>query len=231
MILSGHQPAYLPWLGLFHKMTLADEFCVLDTVAYSKDFINRNSIKTAQGALLLTVPVDAHGAKPIRDVRIQEGVWRRKHLRSIVNAYAKAPYFEQYAPPILGAIAKPYTFLTELTNDLLRSLSEALGLRARIFAASDYDFVGAKSEYVLELCRRLGATAYVFGSQGRNYVDEQLLRAGGVEPIFQEYVHPVYRQAHRPFIPRLSVVDLLFNEGPRSLDILCRNNQAKVSFL
>ena len=99
-----------PWLGLFHKMTLADAFCVLDTVDYSKDFINRNLIKTARGPLWLSVPVDAHGAKRICDVRIADGIWRRKHLKSIEYAYSRAPFFADYAPDVMKLIAKPYGF-------------------------------------------------------------------------------------------------------------------------
>ncbi len=225
MILSGHQPAYLPWLGLFHKMTLADEFFIVDTVAYSKDFINRNLVKTAQGPLWLTVPVDTHGAKRICDVRIVGNGWRRKHVRTIGTSYSKAPYFDAFAPEILRVIAKPHGFLSELTNELLLLLTHQLGLDVKFIVASDYDFAGRKSEYVLNVCRGLGASAYVFGSHGRHYVDEQMLRAGGVQAIFQEYRHPVYRQRYGAFVPRLSIIDLLFNEGPRSLEILLRGNQ------
>ncbi len=225
MILSGHQPAYLPWLGLFHKMTLADAFCIVDDVTYSKDFINRNAVKTARGRLWLTVPVDAHGTKRICDVRIVGSSWRRKHVRTIVSSYSKAPYFGTYAPEILSVIAKPHAFLSEFTNELLRLLTQLLGFGVNFIVASDYDFAGRKSEYVLNVCSRLGASAYVFGSHGRQYVNEQILRAGGVEPIFQEYRHPVYRQRYGAFVPRLSVIDLLFNEGPRSLGILLRDNQ------
>ncbi len=229
MILSGHQPAYLPWLGLFHKMTLADAFCVLDTVDYSKDFINRNLIKTAQGPLWLSVPVNAHGAKRICDVRIAEGVWRRKHLRSIEHAYSRAPFFDDYAPDVMKLIAKPYAFLCDLTNDMTRLLARMLGLDIRFFYASDYEFARGKTECVVDMCRRFGAGGYVFGSQGREYVNEEVLRAAGIDSFFQEYRHPVYGQQHGPFIPRLSIIDLLFNEGPRSLEILLRENQIKPS--
>lgn len=229
MILSGHQPAYLPWLGLFHKMTLADAFCVLDTVNYSKDFINRNLIKTARGPLWLSVPVDAHGAKRICDVRIADGIWHRKHLKSIEYAYSRAPFFADYAPDVMKLIAKPYGFLCDLTNEMTRLLAGMLGLNVRFFCASDYEFAGRKTEYVVNMCRRLGAQAYVFGSQGREYVDEEALRAAGVEAFFQDYRHPLYRQLHGAFVPRLSIIDLLFNEGPRSLEILLRGNQVKPS--
>ena len=62
IILSAHQPVYLPWLGLFHKIALADIFCVFDIVQYQrKDFNNRNKIKTSAGPICLTVPVKSSG--------------------------------------------------------------------------------------------------------------------------------------------------------------------------
>jgi len=164
MILSGHQPAYLPWLGQFHKMAISDAFCILDTFAYSKDFVNRNRVKTAQGSCWLSVPVDAHGAKRICDVRIASDSWRRKHMLTIQHAYAKAEYFESYAPAIFDVIAKRHRFLADLTNDLVRLLARALGLDVNFLVASDYDFAGGKSEYVVDMCRKAGASYYVFGA-------------------------------------------------------------------
>jgi hypothetical protein len=206
-------------------MTLADAFCIVDTAVYSKDFINRNLVKTSHGPVWLTVPVNAHGAKRICDVRIAGDGWRQKHLRTIETAYSRAPYFDAYAPGILNVLSRPYEYLSQLTNELLRQLIQLLGLHVKLMVASDYDFAGGKSEYVLDMCTKLGASAYVFGSHGRHYVDEQFLRNGGVEPIFQEYQHPVYRQRYGAFVPRLSIIDLLFNEGPHSLEILLRDNQ------
>ena len=112
---------------------------------------------------------------------------------------------------------------------MTRLLAGMLGLNVRFFSASDYEFDGRKTEYVVDMCRRLGAWGYVFGSQGREYVDEEALRAAGIEAFFQEYRHPVYQQLHGAFVPRLSIIDLLFNEGPRSLEILLRENQIKPS--
>ncbi len=62
VILSAHQPVYLPWLGLFHKIALTDIFCFFDIVQYQrKDFNNRNKIKTSAGPIWLSVPVKSSG--------------------------------------------------------------------------------------------------------------------------------------------------------------------------
>ena len=60
MILTAHQPSYLPWLGLISKIMKADLFCYFDCVQYQKkEYDNRNLIKTNSGILKLSVPVES----------------------------------------------------------------------------------------------------------------------------------------------------------------------------
>jgi len=225
MILSAHQPAYLPWLGYFQKIAVSDMFCVLDTAQYSRgDFINRNRIKTAQGPAWLTVPVHAHGKPPICDVRISETNWQKKHVATLANAYRKTPYYERYAPELYRVLTNRYAFLTDLTGALTRLCVGWLGIEARLLYASDYDFAGKKSDYLVNMCGQLGAATFVFGSRGRSYADVAAFKRAGIEVLFQEYRDPVYRQRYGLFVPRLSIIDLLFNEGPRSLEILCASD-------
>lgn len=226
MILTAHQPAYLPWLGFFHKLALSDTFCSMDTAAYSRyDFVNRNRIKTAAGAQWLSVPVHVTGlTRRICDLRIAGGLWHRKHAAALRQSYGKAAYFDDYAVELEAALLRRRKYLCELNADLLRFFLRVLGLNVQLVAASDYHFEGRKSELVLDMCRTLGATTFVFGSRGRDYAGVDAFQAAGIEPVFQEYRHPVYAQRYGAFIPFLSIVDLLFNEGPRSLEIILRGN-------
>lgn len=94
MILSAHQPAYLPWLGYFHKIAISDVFVILDEVQFEKNsFINRNKIKTSNGSVWMSVPIniDGHMNKTIRDMEISNKFnWRKKHWKSIYLNYKKA---------------------------------------------------------------------------------------------------------------------------------------------
>ena len=86
IILTAHQPVYLPWLGLFHKIALADVFCLFDIVQYQrKDFNNRNKIKTSVDSIWLTVPVKSSGRlnSIITDIEIINDGWHKKHIKSI----------------------------------------------------------------------------------------------------------------------------------------------------
>lgn len=227
MILTAHQPVYLPWLGLFHKIVLADMFCIFDIAQYqTKDFNNRNKIKTNAGPIWLSVPVESknHFEKKICDIRIVHDGWNRKHLKSIQLAYQKAPFYKDYIEPIARMLETRYEFLTDLNTDILRFSLDALGIDVPIVKASDYDFAGYKSDLVLDMCSKLKASHYIFGAQGRNYADVSSFERNGIGVTFQDYQHPRYRQLHGEFEPYMSLIDLLFNEGPQSREILMSGN-------
>ncbi len=230
MILTAHQPVYLPWLGLFHKIALSDEFVSFDGVQYQvKDWNNRNQIKTPQGPLWLTVPVLSQGyrEKTIRDMEINNGVpWRRKHWKSLSINYAHAPFFARYAPFFEETYRKPWKFLAELNEHMLLWFLEILGIQVKFSRASDQGFHGTKSDLVLDMCSRLKADVYLFGAQGRDYARVEDFHARGIRAVFQDYKHPVYPQQHGPFLSHLSIVDLLFNCGPDSFRVLMEGQTA-----
>lgn len=199
---------------------MADRFVIFDGVPFSRhDYTNRVQIKTNTGAQWLTVPVE-HGSALLCDTKIVDGPWRRKHLRTIELAYQKAEHFERYFPALRGILSQQWTRLVDLDETLLRWLMNELGIKIPVERASGYTFGGEKSALVLDMCQQLGATKYIFGHHGKDYADVEAFRLAGVEPIFQQYVHPVYKQLHGEFIPGLSILDLLFNHGPDSLEIL-----------
>lgn len=233
MILTAHQPPFLPWLGFFAKVAQADLFCYFDAVQYERrGWTNRNYIKTQAGPLMLSVPVEskAHFDKRICDVEIVSGNWTRKHMRSIELAYRKAPFFEQHFAGV-GAILDMYSeggLLAELNMDLCRYFFRALGMQVRTVKASDYDFQGEKSALVLDMCRKLGAGRYIFGALGADYADHAAFAGAGVEVEFQAYEHPVYAQLHGQFEPKMAVLDLLMNCGPYSAGYLANKVDAAV---
>ncbi|HUX95593.1 MAG TPA: WbqC family protein [Bacteroidales bacterium] len=228
MILTAHQPVYIPWLGLFHKIYLAERFCLFDIAQYqTKDFNNRNKIKISTGnEIWLSVPVESsnHYEKKNCDIKIINDGWQRKHCKSIQLNYSKAPFYKEYSDPLFIIIQKKHEFLTDLNYELLLYFMSALGIKRSVVKASDYSFSGYKSDLVLDMCISLGATTYIFGSQGLNYADIRSFSEHKISVVFQEYTHPVYKQLHGQFIPYMSVIDLLFNEGPESLEILLGKN-------
>lgn len=228
MILTAHQPVYLPWLGLFHKIALADKFVSFNQVQYQpKDWNNRNRVKTQKETIWLSVPVLRKGYLDgtISDIEINNDIpWGRKHWNTLLHNYAKAPHFNKYADFFETVYSQEWSKLVDLNESMLRWFLETLGIDIDVFSAGDFDFQGQKSDLVLDMCKTLNADTYIFGAQGEGYADVQSFLDGGVKPIFQDYNHPVYPQQYGGFASHISIVDLLFNCGDSSLDILMSGN-------
>ncbi len=224
MIVSISQPRYQPWLGYFHRIAISDLFIYLDTVQYTpRDWENRNKVKTDRGWTWLTVPVKAHYRAMIPEVRIDnEQPWQWKHWATIKTYYGKTPHFQFYAEQLRGIYEdKTWHSLTDLNLSLTDTLCGCLGLvQAKAVKASDIGIQGRGSELILKLCQAVGATVYLSGSQGRNYLDEPAFTDAGIQIRYQDYNHPVYPQLNCGFQPYMAVIDLLFNCGSDSLDIL-----------
>ncbi len=231
MILTAHQPVYLPWLGLFHKIALADKFILFDKVQYvPKDWISRNYVKTVNGPVMLTVPVftKGHRQKSINQIEINNELpWTRKHWSTISLNYKKAEYFKMYSDFFEDVYKREWKLLADLNHYMLMWFLRTLGIEIPVERASDRDFQGTKSDLVLDMCLKSKADVYIFGILGVDYADTEKFKGAGVTPIFQSYTHPTYKQLHGEFVPYMSIVDLLFNEGPRSQDILMSNNIGK----
>ena len=228
MILTAHQPVYLPWLGLFHKIASADLFCYFDIVQYQrKDYNNRNKVKTSNGELWLSVPVESknHLSKNVSKILIVQDNWVKKHLKSIELNYKKTPFFKDYFPELQSILINDSKdSLGYLNLKLLEYFMECLKIDTPIVKASDYNFEGIGSDLVLDMCVKLDADSYIFGEQGKNYADVKAFKESEVVVKFQDYIHPVYRQIGRNFLPYMSIIDLLFNEGEKSYEILMSNN-------
>ncbi len=228
MLVTIHQPNYLPWPGFFHKWLLADALVLLDTVQYSKqDWQNRNRIKTKQGALWLSVPIKADFPCLIQDVALSPKPWARKHIASIEQAYSKAPFFKDYWPDIKYLLQQSWSHLSPMNTALIRCIGAQLGCTAPIYMASDLQTrTTDPSQRLIDLCHELKGDAYLSGSEGRNYLDKTAFQQQGLKLCFQQVKAPVYAQLHPPFIAYLSILDLLFMHGSHAQNIiLCMGDQ------
>jgi hypothetical protein len=207
-------------------MHRSDVFVLYDDVQFDKhSWRNRNRIKTPQGLLWLTVPVRTTGRnRPSnRDIEIDNRQdWRRKHLSTLRQTYARAPYFGDLILSFEVLYSKHYRFLLDLNVEALGSVTTLLGLRRVIRFSSEFGIQGEPVERLIQLCRAVGADCFYEGASGRDYIDQRLFDQAGICLRYQDYQHPVYPQLHGDFIPYLSVVDLLFNCGPRSLEVLAQ---------
>jgi len=225
MLVGIHQPHYLPWLRYLEKVARSDVFVILDDVQYEKNgYQNRNRIKTAQGPTMLTAPVLKPTHRPICEMELDaRSGWQEKHRRALEQNYRKAPYFERYWPELEALYETTWTHLGSLNEAMLRLFVRQLGVETRLVRSSEIETQGQATERLAELCRAVGGDAYLSGTYAvQAYLDPEVLWRAGIRLAFQEWKAPEYPQLYPAagFAPDLSVVDLLFNAGPASLDLL-----------
>jgi len=230
MIVSMNQPAYMPWLGYFHRIAVSDLHIVLDHVQFEKNsFVNRNKIRTESGSCWLTVPVKTKGRfgrLPINTLEINNDVnWRRKHWETLQQNYGKAPYFADYAAFFELLYKREWHLLSDLCWELTTYFLTSFHITVPLQYSSEMQPRCTKGDLVLELCKKVGAGTYFSGVLGKDYLDEEVFRGSGVNILYQSYQHPEYSQCRlKTFEPNMAAVDLLFNCGPQSREVLLRGN-------
>jgi hypothetical protein len=223
MILSAHQPAYLPWLGYFEKIQRSDVFIYLDTVQFEKNsFTNRNKIKTPQGGHWLTIPVKVKGhtnATLLDTVEDDAQPWRSKHLKSIEMNYRKSPYFSVCYPKFERLLSIPTTNLAELCWQQLNFWLTEFAIDTKLVRSSELNISSKKSDLVLDLCKHFNADHYLSGALGRDYLDENDFATANIKVEYQEFSHPIYPQRWGDFEPYMSIIDYWMNCGTGKLTI------------
>ena len=225
MIVSIHQPQFLPYLGFFHKVAHSDLYVVLDDVQFlERGHQHRNEIKMQTGKQWLTVPVVQDRGQLIKDVRIDDGSnWRRKHWAALESNYRPAPFWGELSPGLKAVLVEGgHTKLAALDVDLLRWAFGVLRLRVPIRWSSELGVEGEQTERLVNVCKAVGATLYLSGQGGRQDMELARFEAAGIGVRFQELAAPSYPQQfmRHGFIANLAVVDALFNcggEGTRAL--------------
>lgn len=218
------QPTYLPWSGYFELMDRCDLFVFLDTVQFEKcSWHKRNKIKTASGETWLTIPVKRKGfQQKLLDTEIDHAhQFSKKHLKTIEYAYKKAPFYDQYMPTLSMILEKNHPSLTDLTIELCLWLKLELGITTDITYSSKLPCSGGKVDLVVSICREVGAERYYSPRGAAGYIEENnIFLDNNIILEYQDYQPVLYQQLHGNFIPYLSVIDLLMNEGEKSLSII-----------
>lgn len=221
------QPSYLPWLGYLDQVDAADLFVFYDDVQFDPGgWRNRNRVKTRHGVRWLTVPVtydraSAPQALPkLTSLRIADTPWRRKHLDTVTQAYARCPGSTTLAGALHELLGRHDTMLVDLAIGSVDLCMRLLGIETPTLRASSLGVGGDRSGRLIGICRALGATHYLSGAAARSYLDVGAFRSAGISVEFQDYQHPVYPQAHGEFVPYLSVIDLIANADSAALEVL-----------
>lgn len=230
-IVSINQPAYLPWLGYFHRIAISDVFVFFDIVQFEKNsFTNRNKIKMSKGAEWLTVPVKLknHTQKEIQEIEIADSAWQKDHWKAISLNYKRAKYWEMYNESLGEFYQRGYSKIADFCYEQLVYFLGILRINTQVIRASDLPpYQSSKQDLVIDICRSLKASVYVSGALGKNYISPDKFSIQNIKLYFQDYQFPVHQQLWGDFAPFMSIIDLLFNEGPQSREIIMQNNITK----
>lgn len=215
------QSNYIPWKGYFDIIHSVDEFVLYDDAQFTqRDWRNRNQIKATTGLKWLTIPVEVKGKlhQKISCARVSDPNWGRKHWRLISLNYSKAEYFKDYR----GLFEELYLtcdeeYLSRINFRFLEAINRVLDITTRISWSSDYNLIEGKNERLVSLCQQAGARKFLLGPAAQNYLDESLFQQEGIEVEWMDYSgYPEYRQLFPPFDHGVTILDLIFNEGPNA---------------
>jgi hypothetical protein len=218
-----HQPHYLPYPGLMDKIARADVVIWLDDAQFSRGgWQNRNRVKTAHGALTLTVPIARRPTTALSATTMTDDSWRRRHRATLLQAYAHAPHLDHVQALAQALHDTPYSTLADLNLACCRHLADLMGITTpQVLASSLGPTRARRTERLVELCRRIGADTYLAGDGSAAYLDLTAFD-GPVSLQWQHYRTPRYPQQHsrHGFLPDLSVIDLIANTGDQALPTL-----------
>jgi hypothetical protein len=226
------QSNYLPWKGYFDLIQRADVFIFYDDVQFTKnDWRNRNKIKTPRGPEWISIPCGTDLKRTIKEVTITDRHWQEDHWNRICINYKQAPYFHFYKDFFHDFyLNRTWDNLSNLNRYLIEAIAhQFLGLTTRFEDSADYDPVGERVTRLIDLLKKAGATEYISGPSAKNYIPEDVFARESIQLTWMDYAaYPPYRQQFPPFIHDVSIIDLLFNEGPQSIHYIAHGPQSEL---
>jgi len=218
------QSNYIPWKGYFDLINMVDEFIFYDEVQYTKnDWRNRNKIKTSQGLQWLTIPARQESLEQkIKDTKITDKKWNVKHWRAVSQNYAKAKYFKEYKDifePLYLACEEEY--LSQINYKFITTINEVLGITTKIRWSDEFELIDGQTEKLLGICKDCNADIYLSGPAAKDYFDEDLAKKENIQVEWMDYSgYGEYNQLFPPFEHGVSILDLIFNQGPHAKEFM-----------
>lgn len=217
MIVSIHQPDYIPYLGYFYKISKSDIFVFLDDCQFSNNNMHHwNRIKTPQGEHRLKIPVEQHLGTPINKVRTKDELsWKEKHLKIIQMNYSKAKYYQEIYPKFEKILLKNYSNISDMNIAINIWISRNFGFNANFLKSSEMKINTVKEKRVIDIVKLLDGDTYFSGIGAKNYEVDEHFTEEGIKLVYSDYKAVEYFQLWPKvgFLPYMSILDYLFNCG------------------
>ncbi len=218
------QSSYIPWRGYFDFIASVDLFILLDDVPFSQrpDWRKRNRVKTRHGLRWLTVPVTAKGPLLIDQVLISDTgkSWRNTHHAVLSDSFSPCPYRTEALEIWQAGVVDAPRYLSQLNRRLTEGVCDYLQIKTPLVDSRDLGATGAKTQRLLNLLTKVGATRYLSGPVAKDYLDEQLFREAAIALEYKTYDYPSYPQPWGSFTSAVTVLDLIANVGPAAMQYL-----------
>jgi len=228
MILGISQPTFLPWVGYFGLLDFVDEFVFLDDVQFNKrSWQQRNNIKINNQTFFLTVPVISKNKynQKINEVLIdKKSNFIQDHKRCIEINYKKTNYFNVYADEIFKVYDISHDNLIDLNIDFIKVICNLLKIKFSLIKSSELKTKSSKENLILEICKIKKAKTYISNNESKIYLNnDNEFKENLIELKYYKFMNFKYKQLGNNYIENLSIIDLLFNLGPNTLDYIREN--------
>ena len=222
------QSDYIPWKGYFDIIDSVDEFIFYDEVQYTlSDWRNRNKIKTPKGAEWISIPVVSKGVLSnnlkINEAQVVDSRWVKSHWNSIKYSYSRSTFFGEYEQLFkeLYQSCVSEKFLCQINYKFIYAINDLLGIKTKISFSQEYGLIEGKTEKLVDLCIKSGATEYLSGPSAKNYIDEKIFKDAGIKLTWMDYSkYRNYPQLYPPFEHGVSILDLIFNTGTEAINYI-----------
>lgn len=186
-----------------------------------RDWRNRNRIKMPNGLMWLTIPIKVKGkySQKINETEVQDANWASKHWKTICHAYSNAPFFRDYKDIFENIYerAQGLRLLTDINLLFLTEICRLLHIETEFDRSKKFDLKGDKSEKLLNLCLKLGASVYYSGPAAKDYLNLDKFSEKDVKVNWLDYSkYPEYKQLHGDFVHSVSILDTIFMVGPEA---------------
>lgn len=231
MKVAIHQPNFIPWLGYFNKIKDVDKFVFFDDVQFErgKSFTNRSKIVINGNESWLTIPIiGKSNLSTIKDTTVDASFrWKKKILKSLEMTYRKYPFYDEIFSLINTAFTSNSEFLVDYNIPLIESISQYLDFKTTFTRSScidSHDKSTTGLSKIIDILKAVDAKDYLSGAGAgsKRYIDESVFIKNDIALHWQQINFPQYPQKGNKlgFIPGLSMLDLLFNQGKKSANYI-----------
>lgn len=222
------QPYFFPYIGYWQLMNAVDEYVIYDDVNYIKNgWINRNNILLNGNKYLITLPLDkASPFKLINQIRItSDDNVKHKILKTIEQAYKKAPYFDKIFPIIQAVITEESCLISKALIKQFHLVNNYLGIKTKLIVSSELkkDNALRAQNKVIHICKLLNATDYINAIGGQELYSKSDFEKENLKLNFIKTKENNYPQFKNEFVPYLSIIDVMMFNSPEKINEMLDN--------